>query len=98
MPVSDKLRLSGIVPPMVTPLNHRDELNVEGTERLVERLIDGGVAGIFVLGTTGEAPCLGFELRSQFISVVCRQVGGRCAPKHRAGAGQWHRDQSWHRN
>lgn len=62
---------------MVTPLVDRDELNVEGTERLIERLIDGGVGGIFILGTTGEAPCLGFDLRTRLIDVTCKRVNGR---------------------
>ena len=62
---------------MVTPLVSRDKLNVEGTERLIDHLINGGVSGIFILGTTGEAPCLGFELRRHLIEVTCRHVSGR---------------------
>lgn len=62
---------------MVTPLLDRDTVNIEGTERLIERLIEGGVAGLFILGTTGEAPCLGFRLRSEFIALVCRRVARR---------------------
>src|SRR4051812_19044522 len=48
--------LRGIIPPMVTPLADRDTLDAEGTERLVDHLITGGVHGLFILGTTGEAP------------------------------------------
>ena len=46
----------GIIPPMITPLTGRETLDVEGLERLVEHLIDGGVHGLFILGTSGEAP------------------------------------------
>ena len=46
----------GIVPPLVTPLADRDKLDHAGTQRLLEHVIDGGVNGIFILGTTGEAP------------------------------------------
>jgi hypothetical protein len=52
---------------MVTPLTDRDTLDVAGLERLVERLVSGGVAGIFALGTTGEAPSLGYRLRRELI-------------------------------
>ena len=45
--------------------------------RLIDRLIEGGVAGIFILGTTGEAPCLGFDLRRHLIEVTCKHVNGR---------------------
>ena len=63
--------------PMVTPLVARDTLDVEGLERLVEHILAGGVAGLFVLGTTGEAPSLSYPLRREVIDRVCRQVDGR---------------------
>lgn len=69
--------LRGIVVPLVTPLNGRDELDEPGLERLIEHVLDGGVAGVFILGTTGEAPALGYDLRGRLIDRVCRQVGGR---------------------
>jgi len=69
--------LRGIIPPMVTPLSGRDSLDVAGTERLVDHLLAGGVHGIFILGTTGEAPSLSYRLRRELISQVCRQVAGR---------------------
>ncbi|MBN1867322.1 dihydrodipicolinate synthase family protein [Candidatus Sumerlaeota bacterium] len=72
-----KKPLRGIVPPMVTPLLDRDTLDVEGLERLVEHILAGGVHGLFILGTTGEAPSLGYRLRRDAIDRVCRQVAGR---------------------
>jgi len=48
--------MTGIVPPMITPLRDRDTLDVPGLARLVEHLLGGGVSGLFVLGTTGEGP------------------------------------------
>ena len=50
-----KLPLSGVVPPMVTPLRARDELDAAGLERLIEHILAGGVSGLFILGTTGES-------------------------------------------
>jgi hypothetical protein len=48
--------LQGIIPPLVTPMCDRDTLDCEGLERLVEHVLAGGVHGLFILGTTGEAP------------------------------------------
>lgn len=70
-------RLCGIVPPMVTPLLQPDTLDVAGLERLVEHMIAGGVHGIFVLGTTGEAPSLSYRLRRELVERTCRLVKGR---------------------
>lgn len=70
-------KLRGIIPPMVTPLRGNDELDREGTVRLTEHLIAGGVHALFLLGTTGEAQSLTYRLRYDFVSLVCRQVAGR---------------------
>jgi 4-hydroxy-tetrahydrodipicolinate synthase len=69
--------LEGIVPPLITPLLAPDTLDTGGLERLVERVIGGGVHGIFILGTSGEAPCLSYRLRREVVQRVCCQVAGR---------------------
>jgi dihydrodipicolinate synthase/N-acetylneuraminate lyase len=69
--------LAGIIPPMITPLLDRDKLDVAGLERLVERMLGGGVSGLFILGTTGEGPSLGYRLRHELVERVCRQVKNR---------------------
>jgi 2-dehydro-3-deoxy-D-pentonate aldolase len=69
--------LRGIVPPLVTPLLDNDRLDAEGLERLIEHVLAGGVHGLFILGTSGEATCLSYRLRHELITRVCRQVGSR---------------------
>ena len=69
--------IRGIVPPLVTPLLGRDELDQAGLERLLEHVIAGGVQGVFILGTTGEAPSLSYRLRREMIASTCRLVAGR---------------------
>lgn len=69
--------LTGVIPPLVTPLADRDELDIAGLERLVEHTLAGGVHGLFVLGTTGEGPALSYLLRYELIERVCKQVAGR---------------------
>jgi 4-hydroxy-tetrahydrodipicolinate synthase len=72
-----KLPLTGIIPPMITPLRGRDELDAAGLEKLVEHILAGGVSGIFILGTTGEGPGLSYRLRRELIERVCRQNKNR---------------------
>ena len=69
--------MRGIIPPMITPLKARDELDVPGLERLIEHITEGGVHGLFILGTSGEAPSLSHRLRRELIERVCRQMRGR---------------------
>jgi 4-hydroxy-tetrahydrodipicolinate synthase len=69
--------LCGIVPPLVTPLLGRDKFDVAGFERLLEHVIGGGVHGVFILGTTGEAPSLSYRLRREVIEQTCKIVRGR---------------------
>jgi 4-hydroxy-tetrahydrodipicolinate synthase len=61
----------------LTPLKGRDELDVPGLERLIEHVLRGGVHGLFLLGTTGEAPSLSYRLRRELIERSCRQIDGR---------------------
>ena len=67
-------KYQGIIPPLVTPLLDRDRIDVDGTKRLLNHVIQGGVHGIFILGTTGEAPSLSYRLRRDFIQLVCNEV------------------------
>lgn len=67
----------GIIPPMATPLAGPDELDVHGLGRLIEHILEGGVHGLFILGTTGEGPALSYKLRRELIQRTCRQVAGR---------------------
>jgi dihydrodipicolinate synthase/N-acetylneuraminate lyase len=69
--------MKGIVPPLITPLKERDVLDVDGLERLIERLIKGGVAGVFILGTTGEGPSLSYRLRKEVITHTIKFVARR---------------------
>jgi len=62
---------------MITPLLGRDQLDVAGLERVLERVLTGGVHGIFILGTTGEAPSLSYRLRREVIDRTCQVVRGR---------------------
>jgi 4-hydroxy-tetrahydrodipicolinate synthase len=68
--------LRGVIPPLVTPLRGRDALDVAALEQLLTSLIDGGVHGVFALGTTGEAAGLSQRLRRELVERVCDQCEG----------------------
>lgn len=72
-----KLPLRGIIPPVVTPLLNDNELDMEGIERLITHLLEGGVHGLFLLGTTGEGTSLRYSLRVDFVREACRLVNKR---------------------
>jgi len=72
-----ELPLKGIIPPVITPLVDNNKLDIKGLEKLLEKLVTGGVHGLFLLGTTGEAPSLSYELRKEFIKRSCDQINHR---------------------
>ena len=69
--------LKGIVPPMITPLLNDDQLDIEGLERLIEHILEGGVHGLFILGTTGESTSLSYDIRHDLVRRTCKLVNGR---------------------
>lgn len=69
--------LSGIVTPVITPLAQSDRLDLDTTSVLFDRLICGGVSGLFLLGTTGEFAGMSHQLRQRFVQEASRIVGGR---------------------
>lgn len=70
-------KLTGVIPPLITPLIDNNTLDVEGLERLIEHVIKGGVHGVFILGTTGEAASLSIDLSVQMIQESSRILQGR---------------------
>ena len=72
-----KLPIKGVIPPIITPLIDNNTIDVKGLENLVEHLVSGGVHGLFILGTTGEAPSLSYKLRKEFIKRTCDLINRR---------------------
>jgi len=71
------VRFTGLIPPMVTPLDAKRHLDKMGVRKMVEHLLAGGVDGIFLLGTTGEGPHLSYAIREELVKETCRLVKGR---------------------
>jgi 4-hydroxy-tetrahydrodipicolinate synthase len=69
----------GAVVPLVTPFASGGALDEEALAKLVEFQIGGGVAGIFVLGTTGEGAYVPGETRRLLVAQIVKLVGQRAA-------------------
>jgi dihydrodipicolinate synthase/N-acetylneuraminate lyase len=70
-------RLHGVVPPAVTPLTAEGRLDADGLAALVEHLVNGGVHGLFMMGTTGEAYVLPDAVRREAVARAAEFLRGR---------------------
>jgi len=70
-------RFRGVIPPVVTPDTPDHELDVPSFERLINYMIDGGVDGLFFLGSSGEVVFSTDERRDQIVREAVRIVAGR---------------------
>ena len=63
--------------PLVTPFTAQGGLDMPALNRLVDSQIAGGVAGIFVLGTTGEGAHVPREIRRELVQQTVSRVNKR---------------------
>ncbi|MBX3421859.1 MAG: dihydrodipicolinate synthase family protein [Pirellulaceae bacterium] len=70
----------GIVPPLATPLTTYESLDIAGLERLVAHQLQGDVNGLFILGTTGEAPSLSGRVQRELIQRTAQLMSGSDRP------------------
>ena len=70
------LDLHGVIPPILTPRG-ADGIDQASLRRLCEVLLDAGVDGIFVLGSTGEMALLDDASRDLAVQTVASTVVGQ---------------------
>lgn len=68
---------AGVIPPVVTPLHADGTVDRTSLERLVEHLLEGGVHGLFALGSSGETVYLTDEQRDASLEVIVKTTDGR---------------------
>ncbi|MFI9492354.1 MULTISPECIES: dihydrodipicolinate synthase family protein [Streptomyces] len=68
---------SGVIPPVVTPLTADGELDRASLERVVGHLLDGGVSGLFALGSSGETAYLTPGQQDEVIKVITSAAAGQ---------------------
>jgi 4-hydroxy-tetrahydrodipicolinate synthase len=68
---------TGVVPPVVTPLNADYTVDYPSFTRVLENLIDAGVHGLFVLGSTSEVVFHDSATRQAIVEHAIKVTNGR---------------------
>ncbi|MFG2193690.1 dihydrodipicolinate synthase family protein [Streptomyces sp. NPDC048639] len=69
--------LTGVVPPLCTPLTPDGDIDTRSLRALVERLIGAGVDGLFALGSSGETAYLSDAQRRTVLHTAVEAAAGR---------------------
>jgi len=69
--------LRGVVPPVCTPFDSNFNVDEKSLRKLLNYLIDGGVHGLFILGSTSEVAYLTDDRRAEIIRITMDEVKGR---------------------
>lgn len=68
---------AGVIPPTLTPYSENGSIDFDSLRRLIDAQLDGGVDGLFVLGSSGEAAFLTDAQRSSVLQAAVQAVGNR---------------------
>ena len=72
-----KKKYYGVVPPVITPITEKENVDEEGFRQLIDYCIDGGLHGLFVAGSNGECMALTQAERNNAIRIMLDQAKGR---------------------
>lgn len=64
---------------MITPFTDAGALDLDGAQRLADRLVDQGCDGLVLSGTTGESPTTTDAEKAALVTAVREAVGGRAS-------------------
>lgn len=67
----------GVFPAVTTKMTREGQVDIEATQRSIQRLIEKGVSGLIVLPMLGENASLSLEERERVIRSAAEVVGGR---------------------
>lgn len=71
------IKLQGIIPAILTPMYTDESVNLSELRNQIERMIEGGVHGIFPFGTNGEGYILNEKEKVEVLEATIDQVKGR---------------------
>ena len=71
------IRFEGIFSPTITPLDEKERVDELGFINQLNRLIDNGIHGIYLLGTSGEFTTLTDTERERAMDIAVKAIGGR---------------------
>jgi dihydrodipicolinate synthase/N-acetylneuraminate lyase len=69
--------LKGIVPPLFTPLDETEKLDEESYVKLINHCLEGGVHGLFAMGSGSEGTNVSREVWEQANQVCLREAKGK---------------------
>ncbi len=72
-----KVEIKGIIPPIITPMDEDERINVPVLRQQVERQLENGVHALFCFGTNGEGYILSATEKQLILETVVAQVCGR---------------------
>lgn len=71
------MKIQGIIPPVATPMQANEDLDLPRLKWFLDHLITSGVHGVFVLGTNSEFYALDDFEKQQVIATTVEHVRGR---------------------
>jgi 4-hydroxy-tetrahydrodipicolinate synthase len=71
------MQIRGIIPPVGTPMQANEDLDLPRLKWFLDHLIDSGVHGVFVLGTNSEFYAMDENEKQQVIATAVEHVNGR---------------------
>jgi 4-hydroxy-tetrahydrodipicolinate synthase len=71
------MRIHGIIPPVATPMQANEDLDLPRLRWFLDRLLTAGVHGIFVLGTNSEFYALDEDEKQAVLATAVEHVRGR---------------------
>ncbi|MFA0740854.1 MAG: hypothetical protein DFNUSKGM_000961 [Candidatus Fervidibacter sacchari] len=74
--------LSGIIPPVVTPFDESDEVDENGLRAVVRFMLEAGVHGLAVCGSTGEGHTLSPDETRRITEIAAEEVNFHMARLH----------------
>ncbi len=71
------LKPEGIIPPLVTPFSEDGSLNESMLRKVINYVLDAGVHGVFIAGSTGESYALDRKERIRAFEIAIEEVNER---------------------
>ncbi|OGO79252.1 MAG: 4-hydroxy-tetrahydrodipicolinate synthase [Clostridiales bacterium GWB2_37_7] len=69
--------LKGVIPPIITTVDEDENVDERGLKNVIDYVIQGGVHGVFVLGSNGEFYAFDFENQKRAVEITVNHVNKR---------------------
>ncbi len=69
--------IKGVIPALLTPFDKEENLDEKGLRALISKLLEEGVHGLYLTGSTGEGFLMNQEERKKSVEIAMDEVAGR---------------------